>query len=116
LPSSQFAYAPAVAVALGVCLACSGLPNAGEFQVGASRSELLKQHGAPIRQQTLVKRDNAIWGPIEDFWQQVPVGSSVEIWAYPAEGGTVELYFVDGSDHVQGTGLAPQGAVFEGGP
>jgi hypothetical protein len=103
-------------VALGVCSACSGLPEADEFQVGASRSDLLDEHGAPNGRQTLIKRDDAIWGPIEDFWHQVPVASSVEIWTYAVEGGTVELYFVDGSDHVQGTGFAPQGAVFEGSP
>ena len=41
------------------------------------------------------------------------MGSTVEIWAYRVQGGTVELYFVDGSAGVQGMGFAPVGAVFE---
>jgi len=41
------------------------------------------------------------------------MGSSVEIWAYRVQGGSVELYFVDESARVQGVGFAPLGAVFE---
>jgi hypothetical protein len=54
-----------------------------------------------------------------------PNGSEVEIWYYStrveqagddgsvAADGTTEVYFVDGSDTVQGIGFAPEGAVFE---
>lgn len=97
-----------------VCLGCEGPPAAAEFRVGASRSEVLERHGPPVRTQTFRKQDDAIWGPIEDFWGRVPHGSSVEVWVYPVEGGTLELYFVDGAERVQGTGFAPEGAVFEG--
>ena len=41
------------------------------------------------------------------------MGSSVEVWVYRVEGGSVELYFIDASERVQGTGFAPEGAVFE---
>lgn len=41
------------------------------------------------------------------------MNSQVEIWAYEVEGGTVELYFIDASERVQGGGFAPHGAVFE---
>lgn len=93
---------------------CQGRPAASEFRVGASRAELLDAYGPPAHRQSVTKKGEAIWGPIETFWQQVPEGSTVEIWAYPVEGGTLELYFVDGSERVQGTGFAPEGAVFEG--
>lgn len=97
-------------------LGCGDLPAPGDFQVGASRSEILAAHGAPARKQSLTKTGPAVWGPIEDFWPRVPLGSSVEIWDYPVEGGTLELYFVEGSERVQATGFAPEGAVFEGAP
>ena len=35
---------------------------------------------------------------------------------YRVEGGTVELYFVDGSQEVRGTGFASEGALFESEP
>lgn len=95
---------------------CSPTPSPAAFRVGATRAEILAEHGRPQSEQVMTKRGDAIWGPIEDFWQQVPLGSSVEIWAYPVEGGSLELYFVDGSEQVQGTGFAPAGAVFESGP
>jgi hypothetical protein len=94
-------------------LACGGPPEAGEFQVGATRAELLAAHGEPAEKQTLHKTGEAIWGPIEGFWAQVPAGGTVETWSYPVQDGSVELYFVDGSQQVQGMGFAPEGAVFE---
>ena len=100
-------------MAFVVGLACSETPSTRDFRVGATREELLESFGAPLRKQSFLKTGDAIWGPIEDFWSQVPRDSTVEVWAYRVEGGTVELYFIDESERVQGTGFAPEGAVFE---
>ena len=108
-----FVRAP-LGIALFLTLACSNTPSPGDFRVGATRAEIVEVFGAPVRKQTIVKKGNAIWGPIEDFWSRVPLDSTVEVWAYRVEGGAIELYFVDESDQVQGTGFAPEGAVFEG--
>lgn len=106
-----------VAVVFGLALtACSDAAAPGDFRVGATRAEVLASHGDPERRQTLRKVDESVLGPIEDFWPSVPDGNTVEIWAYPVEGGTIELYFVDDSEHVKGKGFAPSGAVFEGSP
>lgn len=112
-------HVPSGLAALGLALAfvssgCSGNAGLADFPVGASRTEILEAHGPPAQRQVLAKRSEAVWGPIEDFWQSVPMGSPVEIWTYPVEGGSVELYFVGDSDAVQGKGFAPEGAVFEG--
>lgn len=77
-----------------------------------SRRQLVAEFGEPPDRQSLVKSSPHIFGPIETFWSSVPAGARVEIWSYPATGGTVELYFVDGSPEVRGTGFAPEGAVF----
>lgn len=81
--------------------------------MGATRQEILASFGPPAREQSLTKTGEAIWGPIEEFWSQVPLNSTIEIWAYAVEGGTLELYFIDASERVQGKGFAPHGAVFE---
>ena len=104
-----------LALAVFVVLACSNTPSPGDFRIGATRTEILESFGPPVRQETFHKTGEAIWGPIEDFWDRAPLNSTVEVWAYRVEGGTVELYFVNASDQVQGTGFAPEGAVFEGG-
>lgn len=93
---------------------CSSPPKPDEFQIGSTRGEIMEAHGPPVREQTFTNTGQIIWGAIEEFWPSVPRGGSVLIWAYPVEGGTLELYFIDGSTRVQGTGLAPEGAVFEG--
>jgi hypothetical protein len=101
--------------------ACYSPPHHTEFTVGMTRAEIIGQFGEPERKDTLQKTGEPIWGAIESFWSDVPLGSEVEIWFYPtADGaesgtakGTTELYFVDGSDRVRGIGFAPRGAVFE---
>lgn len=89
-------------------------PKASDFHVGATRTEILETYGTPLQEQSVHKTGNAIWGPIEEFWSQVPLGSTVDVWSYAVQGGSVELYFIDGSGRVQGIGFAPEGAVFEG--
>lgn len=111
-----------ITVALLVGLACSDRPDPprgpspSDFHIGATREEIRGTFGEPSREQSFSKTGEAIWGPIEEFWSQVPLNSTVELWAYRVEGGTVELYFVDESLQVQGVGFAPEGVVFETGP
>jgi hypothetical protein len=102
-----------LAVTLVLGLACSNTPSPSDFHVSATREEVLESFGTPSREQSFFKTGEAIWGSIEDFWPQVPLNSTVEVWAYRAQGGTFELYFVDDSEQVQGIGFAPEGAVFE---
>jgi hypothetical protein len=115
-------------VAAGCALfACNGLPGHEEFAIGMDRSAVRERFGEPLRSHEMRKTDDAVWGPIEDFWSRVPMGSAVEIWSYPtthewAEGsgqrdtGITELYFVDGSDEVAARGFAPGGVVYEAAP
>jgi hypothetical protein len=111
-----------LAAALVLGLACtepaapSDLPDPSDFRTGMSRGEVVETFGSPARKQSYSKTGGPIWGPIEDFWSNVPAGGHVELWAYPAVGGMMELYFVDESEHVVGMGFAPDGVVFEAGP
>jgi hypothetical protein len=93
-------------------LACGAAPDLADFRVGMDRASVRAEFGAPSQVQEIVKTEEAIFGPIEEFWDSVDPGSTVEIWHYGVQGGTVELYFVDGSDAVQGVGFAPEGAVY----
>jgi hypothetical protein len=104
-----------VLISLALVLGCAPLPDAAQFQPGLSRAQLLDRFGPPAHRKSFHKTGEGIWGPIENFWPSVPRGRTVEIWTYPVHGGSVELYFVDGSERVQGAEFSPEGAVYEGG-
>jgi hypothetical protein len=117
-PACQALFAAALAMGLACAdpAALSDLPNPGDFRTGMTRGQIVESFGSPASKQSYQKTDGPMWGAIEDFWSKVPAGGRVELWAYPAVGGTMELYFVDESEHVVGTGFAPEGVVFETGP
>jgi hypothetical protein len=107
-------------------VACSiESPAHSDFRIGASREEIRSQYGAPIRTQTLSKQGQHIWGAIEGYWEEIPNGSTVEIWVYSSwikfngadessvQTGNTELYFVDSSDTVTGIGFHIEGVVYE---
>ena len=121
---------PFLASLLTIGLVCCASKNFdrdhADFKIGISRSELLSRFGRPDLEQTLYKGSEAIWGPIESFWQQVPQGAKIEIWSYRSTrstdnssdgiNGSTELYFVNGSSTVNGIGFAVEGAVYEASP
>lgn len=97
----------------GLLTACTVQPDPAQIAEGDTREAIVQTYGEPAGRQQMTKQDEAVWGPIEDFWYDVPMGSRVEIWTYPAEDGDVELYFVDDSPTVDGVGFAPEGVIYE---
>jgi len=107
-----FAQGSAAVVLLAATLACTSPPDETEFKVGMTRSELIEQFGEPAAKQSAVKTSLHMFGPIETFWSALPDQTQVEIWSYSAEGGSVELYFLNGADVASGRGFAPTGVVY----
>ncbi len=92
--------------------ACDDLPNPDDFAAGMTRQELISSFGEPLERQALIKAAQPVFGPIETFWSDLPLGTIVEIWHYSAEGGTAEVYFTDNAMAVSGVGFAPEGVVY----
>ena len=82
------------------------------IEIGETRSSITARLGEPAERMSWTKQDEAIFGPIESFWAEVPLGATIEIWRFPVEDAWLEAYFVDGSDTVQGTTIAPKDAVY----
>ena len=99
-------------IATLMLLACKPEPRPSDFRIGMARQTIITSFGEPDQRQSLVKSGSGIFGPIETFWSSVPEGATIEIWSYQVSDGMVELYFVNGSAEVQGTGFAPTGAVY----
>lgn len=107
-----------VALLLAGCGADPAYVWHSAFSVGDSKLEILDRFGEPAIAAEHKKNDEPIWGAIETFWANVPVGSAVEIWRYDSEDpsmgkGQIELYFVDDSMQVNGIGFSPNGVVYE---
>ena len=115
-----------ILVALVTLIACGPrAPNHSDFAIGMSRSAILEKFGEPQQTQTPKKTGEPIWGPIEEYWSQVPMGATVEIWSYDSrmitrrngstseQRGQTELYFVNDSNEVNGIGFHVEGAVYE---
>lgn len=85
-----------------------------------TRADVTARFGEPERTEALTKSDESIWGPVESFWSEVPMGSDIEIWAFRSSRngrpGQTELYFVDHADAVGGIGFYDEGAVYESRP
>ena len=124
--TNQRGIAAGLVVLVWVVLGCNEAdsgPDHSAFVVGMERATILATFGPPDHEQTMIKQSEAIWGPIEDFWQQVPNGAKIEIWSYESQArlvegsdettrGSTELYFVDDSPTVLGIGFAPDGVVY----
>ena len=108
-----------LALCVAAWVACrTDAPRHHEFAVGMTRTEITSRYGEPERTQVLTKSDESIWGPIESFWAEVPMGAKVELWSFQStnvgQPGETELYFIDDADTVDGIGFHIEGAVYEG--
>jgi len=110
-----------------VVVSCSeSIPDHGQFSVGMTRDEVLERFGKPQRTQVMTKSGEGIWGPIEKYWAEIPLGAKVEIWGFNSEitmeapegaynqAGQTELYFVNDSNNINGLGFYIKGVVYEG--
>ncbi len=98
-------------VLVAACQSSTSPPS--ELRVGMSKAEVLELLGQPGVRGTLVKQTESIWGPQEEWWDQVEMGASLETWSYlhPGE-GTQFVYFLDESDTVSFTAYTPDGVVY----
>ena len=79
---------------------CSNDPPSDSVSVGQSKNAVRKILGDPQTVETSIKRNEVIWGPEEEFWDDIPEGSELEKWSYEQSAGRLNLYFVDGSDRL----------------
>lgn len=98
-------------VLAAACQSSTSPPS--ELRVGMSKVEVLELLGPPGVRGTLVKQTESIWGPQEEWWDQVEMGGSLETWSYlyPGE-GTQFVYFLDELDTVSFTAYTPDGVVY----
>ena len=79
---------------------------------GQSRQDIMAILGHPYETRITAKNNRFIWGPEEDFWDQIPPGARLEIWEYRFSDGHLNLYFVNAGDTLDFIAFAPKGVVY----
>ena len=77
--------------------------NSIRFDIGRpEQGRDQKEAWDPQAVETSTKKTEFIWGPEEEFWDEIPAGSELEKWSYELSDGNLNLYF----------GIRPLKAVF----
>ncbi len=84
-------------------------------EVGQTREQITHELGRPHKIEMLKKESRPIWGPEEEFWDEIPEGTMLEVWRYISPEGRLNLYFMNGGDALAYKAFAPKGVVYESG-
>jgi len=58
---------------------------------GQSKQAITELLGEPFEKKVIVKRNKYIWGPEEEFWDDIPMGTLLEVWKYEFSDGHLNL-------------------------
>lgn len=112
---SRFTIVIALAILLVFSLAGCDREYAtfeGKIMKGQSRQDIIAILGNPYETNITAKGNRFIWGPEEDFWDQIPMASRLEIWNYKFSDGQLNLYFVNEGETLDFIAFAPAGVVY----
>jgi hypothetical protein len=79
---------------------------------GQSKQEITALLGQPSQKKVTAKSNKYIWGPEEDFWDKIPMGTRLEVWTYQFSDGLLNLYFMNEGKRLDYKAFAPKGVVY----
>jgi hypothetical protein len=101
-------------VGMLLLLACSNhTGTTHSIDKGSSKTEIIQKLGEPKGVKHQVKTEEEIWGDEERFWDEIALGTELEVWRYEMENGYLNLYFLGGEDTLSYQGFSPHGVVYE---
>jgi hypothetical protein len=83
------------------------------IKAGQAKEEIKKIIGSPNEIEKIVKSVEHIWGPEEEFWSKIPMGTKLEVWRYKNKDGQLNLYFEENKNTLSYKAYAPAGVVYE---
>ena len=87
-----------------------------QVQVGMTKAEVSAALGEPAEKKTNTKQSEHIWGPPEEWWDELEMGDAFETWSYKYPGeGTYSVYFLRGEQTVSHISFTEEGIVYESG-
>ncbi len=84
----------------------------GQIEKGQSKKAIVKLLGEPIEKKVIIKDKEFIWGPEEEFWDEIPSGTRLEVWKYEFSDGNLKLYFIDYGESLNYKAFARKGVIY----
>jgi hypothetical protein len=85
---------------------------AGRLHPGLARDKVVALLGEPSKKLMTAKTNRFIWGPEENFWDRIAMGTKLEVWRYHFDDGNLSLYFIEGGKKLDFIAFAPKGVVY----
>ena len=95
-----------------VCYAKDYSEFESRIEKGQSKKVIVKLLGEPLEKKFIVKNKKIIWGPEEEFWDAIPMGTRLEVWKYEFSDGNLNLYFVDYGENLDYKAFGRKGVVY----
>jgi hypothetical protein len=84
----------------------------GKINKGQSKQTMIDLLGEPLEKHIVVKRNKSIWGPEEEFWDNIPMETRLEVWKYEFSDGHLNLYFINEGELLDYKAFAPKGVIY----
>jgi hypothetical protein len=84
----------------------------GKIKIGQSKQTIIELLGKPLEKKIMAKSNKFIWGPEEDFWDNIPMGTRLEVWKYKFSDGLLNLYFLNEGEQLDYKAFAPKGVIY----
>lgn len=84
----------------------------GSLKKMQSKQTITALLGRPHEKSMHVKRNKFIWGPQEEFWDEIPMETRLEVWKYEFSDGILNLYFIDAGERLDYKAFTPKGVVY----
>ena len=84
----------------------------GKIKKGQSKQTIIELLGKPLEKKIIAKSNKFIWGPEEEFWDNIPMGTRLEVWKYVFSDGHLNLYFLNEGEQLDFIAFAPKGVIY----
>lgn len=95
-----------------ICYAKDYSEVEGQIENGQSKKAIVKLLGEPVEKKIIVKNQKFIWGPEEEFWDEISMGTRLEVWRYEFSDGNLNLYFLNEGENLDYRAFAPKGVIY----
>jgi len=83
-----------------------------KIKIGQSKQTVREMLGPPDKIIDSGKSNKYIWGPEEEFWDDIPMETRLEVWKYEFSDGHLNLYFINEGEHLNYKAFAHKGVIY----